>query len=265
MSNFRQQVNNFMEKVKEHRNLDEVTSNGRFYKIVYDGKIRIYPSVTTIIDSTVAKGKGYEKWLGNARSYRDAQEYANERAELGTKVHKHCEELANGMDLVTEEWGEEEIKLTIGFKKFMEEETPNQIVATETLAMSDKFGYAGSADLLVKNSKNEHVLIDIKTSSYIYRSHKVQLSMYKDAFEEFGIDIDKVKILKLKKNGYSLKDIDYDDSYTVGTMLIYEATGRKEPRYKENLPKKISLDIENTPTTEDIDSEQDEEVETTLV
>ena len=44
-------------------------------------------SPTTILSNTLNKGLGFDMWLGNATSYKDAMDYARERAFLGTMTH----------------------------------------------------------------------------------------------------------------------------------------------------------------------------------
>ena len=46
-------------------------------------------SVTTWLNC-LSKGIGFNMWLGNANSYKDAMQYANERAMVGNMVHAMC-------------------------------------------------------------------------------------------------------------------------------------------------------------------------------
>ena len=65
------------------------TPKGRAY-YARDSKLEdrqyIYSS-TTILSNTLTKGIGFDMWLGNALSYKDAMKYANERAFIGTMTH----------------------------------------------------------------------------------------------------------------------------------------------------------------------------------
>tara|TARA_Y100000593_G_C4280130_1_gene322332 strand:+ start:234 stop:605 length:372 start_codon:yes stop_codon:yes gene_type:complete len=54
-----------------------------------ENRTYIYSS-TTIIDNVLDKGVGFKMWLGNAKSYDDAQKYAKERADVGSIVHALC-------------------------------------------------------------------------------------------------------------------------------------------------------------------------------
>ena len=63
--------------------------NGRVYfQGNVDPKERIYVySSTAIIGKVLAKGIGFDMWLGNASSYKDAMAYGKERADLGSCTH----------------------------------------------------------------------------------------------------------------------------------------------------------------------------------
>ena len=46
--------------------------------------------ILNLLDNVLAKGIGFDMWLGNANSYKDAMDYASERASLGSMVHALC-------------------------------------------------------------------------------------------------------------------------------------------------------------------------------
>ena len=68
------------------------TPHGRtYYQRNVDEKDRTYIySSTTILDNVMDKGIGFKKWLGNATSYKDAMDYAQERATVGNICHALC-------------------------------------------------------------------------------------------------------------------------------------------------------------------------------
>jgi len=68
------------------------TPHGRAYyqSQVDEGERTYLYSSTTILDNVMAKGIGFDMWLGNANSYKDAMEYGKERADIGTMVHALC-------------------------------------------------------------------------------------------------------------------------------------------------------------------------------
>lgn len=218
--------------------------NGRFYT---DGE-NYYPSVTTIIDKVVAKGYYFRRWLGDSNSFQAAEDYKNEKAEKGTKVHKYCERLAKGEEIDVGEDSKEVVKKTQGYLNFHKQEDV-RVIDTEFQVVQRNLRYAGTADIwAVVNG--ETWLIDIKTSSNIYNSHKLQLSFYNRAVEDSlsapsKTSADKQGILWLKdrtKKGYQLKEIPYEPELVTSTMSLYEFVGDMSPQRKEKLPEKLKLD-----------------------
>ena len=64
-----------------------------------------------------------------------------------------------------------------------------EIIENEKTVVSKKYGYAGTLDLVVKFKKNGRTLIaDVKTGKDIYTDVFLQLSAYKQAYEENGGD-----------------------------------------------------------------------------
>ena len=74
---------------------------------------------------------------------------------------------------------------------------------------SEKYHYAGTLDLVVKDKKEKLVLIDIKTSNQVSFDYLLQLNAYKVAFEEeTGKKISKALVVRLPKSD---KRIDVQD------------------------------------------------------
>ena len=68
------------------------TPKGRTYyqaDLKVEERTYIYSS-TTIISNVLSKGIGFDMWLGNATSYKDAMDYAQERASVGNMTHALC-------------------------------------------------------------------------------------------------------------------------------------------------------------------------------
>lgn len=67
------------------------------------------------------------------------------------------------------------------------EDNDVEMVENEKTVVSKKYGYAGTLDLVVKFKKNGRMLIaDVKTGKDIYDEVFMQLSAYKQAYEENG-------------------------------------------------------------------------------
>ena len=78
-------------------------TNGRVYfqgNVDPEDRIYVYSS-TAIIGKVLAKGIGFDMWLGNASSYKDAMAYGKERADIGSCVHALCMYLVWGETIDT--------------------------------------------------------------------------------------------------------------------------------------------------------------------
>lgn len=73
-----------------------------------------------------------------------------------------------------------------------------EIVESEKTLYSDKYGYAGTADLIVKINGSGVYVVDTKTGKDIYPEVALQLSAYKQALEEDGLKIDGMAALLLE-------------------------------------------------------------------
>ena len=207
------------------------TSKGSVYyqrKAKEEDSVYIYSS-TTVLSNTLTKGIGFDMWLGNALSYKDAMSYASERAFLGTMTHAMIMYLLWGETVDTdtgfynEKTGEiedipDEVKLRLqGFIDFYKAMLPTP-VATEISLYTDEvdkdgellFPWAGTADQILKMPDDKIWLVDIKTGKEYQKDHELQLTSYKLLWdhiygEEHG-NIDVVACLYLNSKGkYKLK------------------------------------------------------------
>ena len=224
--------------------------NGRFYE---DQDGNIYPSVTTKTDKVVPKGKRFFNWALNQRSKKEADEYKDKRAQQGSNVHEACEELASGSEVDLTNFANRSKKMIQGYQNFWDKKNPT-IIDLEFSLKSDKYIYAGTADLLAKipSEDAEYQLIDLKTSSSIYLNHKVQLMMYMQALDEHDIvslDQASIHILHLKERtnkGYHLKEIEYvPEMVEIFNRLYnhdYFDRADMEPKFPKSYPDSVKLD-----------------------
>jgi hypothetical protein len=210
----------------------------RVYKRVLDGKELFYPSVTTVLQY-MPKGRFFEQWLKDVGSNADL--IARRAGEEGTQVHNAAEALLKGEEVNwLNEYGhanysEKVWNMICKFSEFWTEVKP-ELIFTEEFTFSDKFKYAGTADILCKID-GEVWLVDIKTSNSLHRSYDMQLAAYAKAIEEVkGIKVERTGILWLKSTkrgpskkegvyqgkGWELKPIDEIDKNFELFLLIYK-------------------------------------------
>lgn len=114
----------------------------------------------------------------------EAERQKQEAADLGTQIHKWCEEYIRGNN---PEMPEDDKVLT-GVNSFLEWMSQNKakFLETEKVVYSKKYGYVGTLDI-VAEIDGKLYLIDIKTGNGLYSEVKMQTAAYLMAeIEETG-------------------------------------------------------------------------------
>jgi len=170
---------------------------------------KYYPSVTQIlkvIDKPALRywyGKQvYEATALNPElSEQEALAYPYKVSESakdrGTAVHDIVEAYKNIGDVVGQEGPFQEYAKA--FQDFVNE-YDIEVVENEKTVYSEKYRYAGTLDLLVK-IKGKLTIIDVKTGKDIYPEAHLQVSAYKQALSEDGIEVEDTAILLLQDDG----------------------------------------------------------------
>tara|TARA_R110000782_G_scaffold32628_2_gene79501 strand:+ start:2188 stop:2970 length:783 start_codon:yes stop_codon:yes gene_type:complete len=211
-----------------------------------------YPSVTTILQY-MPKNKFFDNWLKDVGHSADI--IMRKAGKEGTQVHEASEALVLGKEVNwVDDYGNAKYsqlvwEMIMKFHDFWTTTKP-ELISTEDFVYSDKFKYAGTADLVVKMD-GETWLLDIKTSNNLHRSYNLQLAAYAKAIEEVkGIKIDRTGIIWLKSStrssskkkgvyqgkGWQIKVIDeidynFDLFKTIYKLYLLE-NPNTEPIYK---------------------------------
>lgn len=168
----------------------------RFYK----RNDKFYPSVSTILNY-FPKNKFFHDWLRDVGH--NSEIIAAKAADEGSQVHNAAEKLILGHEVNwlddngTAQYSLDVWRMILRFAEFWSRYKP-EIIAVEYHLFSDKYEYAGTADLIVK-IKDEIWLIDIKTSNSLHTTHELQLGAYASAWNEtHDVKITRTGILWLK-------------------------------------------------------------------
>ena len=83
--------------------------------------------------------------------------------------------------------------------------------------------YAGTIDMLITNTQEKHILVDIKTTSELNMKYvSLQLSAYKEALAQQGIKTEKMYVLWLKKDGaYEYIEVPDKKNIFMYSLLLY--------------------------------------------
>ena len=159
-----------------------------------------YPSVTTILQY-MPKNKFFETWMKDVGHNADL--IMKRAGKEGTQVHEAAEQLVQGEEVSwMDDYGKAKYsqivwEMILKFHEFWNTYKP-ELISCEDFVWSDKYKYAGTADLVVKIN-NKTWLLDIKTSNSIHKSFDLQLASYAKAIEESRkIKIDRTGIIWLK-------------------------------------------------------------------
>lgn len=219
-----------------------------------------YPSVSSILNY-FPKDQFFFSWLKEVGSNADII-VAKASAE-GRQVHGAIEDYLNGEEIKWfDEYGNakyslEVWKMILKFVDFWEKHKP-ELVALEYHLFSDKYKFAGTADLIVR-LRDKLWLIDNKTSNSLHTTNNLQLAAYATAWNETHDEkIEETGILWLKAStrgedkkgekiqgaGWQLKVIgEVEKNFEMFTKIydIYKMENPDDVPYSQTLPTSVKL------------------------
>lgn len=258
--------------VDEKRGIVQVTiADERFYlksSINPETGLPEYKSVpsVTFITQSYPKGIAYYKWLAD-KGWDEAEALKTAAGDKGSKVHLAIADILQGKEVridskYTNKTTEQDEELTLeecdavlsflAWRTEMEKEYVVETLAYETVVFSDKHGYAGTIDWVVKlthkeTGEVEYWILDFKTSQYIWPSHELQLSAYKQTLENAenhiaGLDVTNLRIAILQvgyrrnKGGYKFTEIEDDFDMFLTAQKIWKREHGDETFQKKDYP-----------------------------
>ena len=209
------------------------TQDERWYK-TEDNPWR--PSVTSIIGSVLNKGKGFESWLGNQPSYKIACEERDEKAELGTRVHKACEAYLKGETIQGGTDDNEFNKRMMQFDAWYDTYKP-EIITQEYQMYHPDVPFSGTPDIVAYIPEQGLCLIDIKTGAP-YENHELQLTCYKMLWDTLFPDTPITTIYGLYLKGNWITKVEPNfKKYTYVPEVVEHIVGLWRWMYSETGPK----------------------------
>lgn len=148
----------------------------------------IYPRVSSILGIIAKPGiDGWKRKVG----FEQADAIAERSTTFGTLVHAACERVAHGEpsnDVARSlEFGGDlsAAQCVSAFARWLDESVLS-VVGIERTVWSERYRYAGTADLLVELLDGRRAVCDIKTSKSLSEGYRLQLEAYRMALEEMG-------------------------------------------------------------------------------
>lgn len=191
-----------------------------------------YPSVSTILDRV--RSDSYEALVARMGE-EAADELMRNAAERGTRIHRACELWVNIHQYMAD-LPVEEAPYLGGFINWWEQNDP-KLIASEIFLLSDKYKYAGRADLIVEID-GKVWLIDIKTGVDSVR-HGLQLKLYQQAYYEMtgvkarmgvlALDAKRTVGYRHSRSPYGLKEYKEPLAPAVAHVQVFKWWNRKNP------------------------------------
>lgn len=146
-------------------------------------------------------------------------------AERGTKVHKICEGIMQGLGELGVD--EETSGYVESFKKWWSQ--GHDIVMMEQRFWDDELQLTGQVDLILRIPEGL-AIVDLKTSSRPSKTWEAQGSAYAYLAKKAGHDIQKIYFLHLNKYGKEAKIHEYpvDDSFFLAILRVWQHFFQKD-------------------------------------
>ena len=142
----------------------------------------------------------------------------NDAKNRGTTVHSIVEAYKNGHPIDLDSIPTQFRGYAKGFNKWVNDNKV-EVVSKEKTVFSHKYGYAGTYDLVCKlNGTDDIWLIDVKTGKAIYDEVELQLSAYKQALSEEGINVTRMGVILLTEDG-DPEWKEKTEKYDIGSFL----------------------------------------------
>jgi predicted RecB family nuclease len=200
-------------------NIHKYDSSGKLVDPWEDG----FYSVTTILDVR-NKPKLWE-WKMRV-GYEEANKRMLESQEKGTTIHLIAENYFNKANKPNDP----DYDYALAAIKDWENKFQPEIIATERYLVSDRYKYAGTADLICK-LKDEVWIVDFKTGAKSI-DHGLQLAAYRQAYKDMTGIKAKTAGLYLNnktKRGWSWKEYNETIGVFVAAKKLFDWQIKKEP------------------------------------
>lgn len=222
--------------------------NERYYKI----GDKFYRNVTTIL-GIIDKGYNYAEWL--KQTGYNSEIIVDRAGKFGTAFHqlverfllketvKYYDNNFLGDQTATALW--ERFMIWLDFWKELNKEhkVEYKLEGVEYICHSDRYEYAGTADLVAKID-GKATLFDWKTGNYVGEKDKLQLTAYMQAVECKQSRIIHIPAKKPNKKGYRITDVDFSQDrfeLFIATKRLFDSQNKDKPKVL-TLPLEVNLE-----------------------
>jgi hypothetical protein len=164
------------------------------------------PSVSTILSNLGWGNEQLMRWAANMGL--QGLDYESERqraADIGTCAHELIDAFLHKRTPLTDCFLPDVIEQArTPFRAFLawNKEHRCEVLMTEKQLVSSALSYGGTPDAVVRFDRKEAVLIDFKTSTWLYPKHIIQVVAYRDLIAEcLNKHIERAIILRVGRDG----------------------------------------------------------------
>jgi len=208
----------------------------------FDGKPFPYISATSVLGLIVPDG--LKKWFVN-NDGATVRRVSEQAADRGTKIHDLIEQINLRREIAIDIEFTEIIKQ---YKIFLSEVRP-EFIHTEKDLQSDRFGFSGRADAIVRIGDRQEIW-DFKTGR-VSTTTGWQLGAYKIAAEEMGIRVDGLRVVQVnpklnKVEVFNYEHFDFVENMFLKTLDLFKGVYFNNLRRGVSVPnqEKVSFPIE---------------------
>lgn len=198
-----------------------------------------YPRVTHVLQAI--DKPGLARWrgrIGNA----EADKVSADGAALGTEFHSIVADINRGMHNQRGWQPPGHLReMAFAYIDWLHKYA-SSVQEVEKLVVSEKDVYAGTGDVVLtfRGDKNPSI-VDIKTSNYVSMDWPLQLSAYRKALIEQGMEIERRVIVRVPKVGkcviemYDYKDHEEDELMWDNVLKMWRWMRNEKQRAKDAL------------------------------
>lgn len=164
------------------------------------------PSVTTILGTLGWGNENLLTWANNlGLEGKKHTEVRDRAADIGTVAHQMIDDYLHKRAVQVIDAPDEiiaEARVAFGAYRDWERNHHVRVLASEFPLVSTTRMFGGTPDAVVSIDDGERILIDFKTSKWLFAKHILQAAAYVDLITECkGVALDRVIILRVGKDG----------------------------------------------------------------
>ena len=225
------------------------------YWITVDGKRIRVPSVSTVLNTLGWGSDNLMRWARDlALTGINYETQRDKAANIGTIAHQMIDDHLHKKEFDPTWYDEELVKLARpAYHAYLgwERQHRLEVLRTEAPLVSHEHRYGGTPDALVRLDRSEVVLLDFKTSNWLFAKHVIQVVAYMDLIEEnHGTQLRRGVVLRVGKDG-QFRVVEIEGEHIVQARQAFRALLQVH-QVKYPLEKLVEIPKSDKPVTSEV-------------